>query len=69
MPLAGSIRVFTMKIVVTFSTGEVATIYGTTPLDFALAIAAAFNSGELDFQTKESVEDAIRVHNEKKVLS
>lgn len=58
-----------MKITVNFDNGEQAVVYGLTPLDFALAIAAAFNSGELDFQTKESVEDAIRVHNEKKVLS
>lgn len=58
-----------MKIVVTFNNGEQATIYGTTPLDFALAIAAAYNEGELDFQTKDSVEDAVREYNAKKVIS
>jgi hypothetical protein len=58
-----------MKIVVTFNTGEQATIYGTTPLDFALAIAEAYNQGELEFQTKDSVEDAVREYNAKKVIS
>lgn len=58
-----------MKIVVNFDNGEQAVIYGTTPLDFALAIAAAYNEGELAFQTKDSVEDAVREYNSKKVIS
>jgi hypothetical protein len=58
-----------MKITVNFNNGEQAVIYGTTPLDFALAIAEAYNQGELDFQTKDSVEDAVREYNSKKVIS
>jgi hypothetical protein len=58
-----------MKITVNFNNGEQATIYGTTPLDFALAIAEAYNQGELDFQTKASVEAAVADYNAKKVLS
>lgn len=58
-----------MKITINFNNGEIATIYGTTPLDFALAIAAAYNEGELEFQTKDSVEDAVREYNAKKVIS
>ena len=58
-----------MKITVNFDNGTKAIIYGVTPLDFAYAIAKAFNEGEIDFQTKESIEDAVAAYNSTKVLS
>lgn len=58
-----------MKITVNFNNGEQAIVYGLSPLDFAQAIAAAYNSGQLDFQDAESVESAVSDYNKARIIS
>lgn len=50
------------KIEVFFPNGTKTVIYGRTPLQFAEAIMAAYQRGDLPHQNKQTVEDAIAFH-------
>ena len=58
-----------MKIEIVFDNGEKAIVYGMSPLDFSFAITNEHILEEIDFQDKESIEDAIRKYNGQRILA
>ena len=64
-----ALGVLPMKIEIVLDNAEKVVIYGMSPLDFAQALNTAHYYGDLEFQTKETIENAVREHNKMRCIA